>query len=116
MMAKVRSNHSRKIVRLLVIGVMAVSALLAVTRAFAEPMDLGKIPKDVVQGWCGAHNGQFLDWGGAGVTCTTDTGGAMLCDKDSNCKGYPPKQTARQSGFSFPKPVAPGGRPSVTKR
>jgi hypothetical protein len=61
------------------------------TSALAEKMDLGNIPKDQVKGWCGAHNGQYLDWGGAGTTCTTPVGGAMYCDKDNNCTGYPPK-------------------------
>jgi acyl-homoserine lactone acylase PvdQ len=33
--------------------------------AFAEKMNLGQIPKNVQEGWCNAHNGQYLDWGGA---------------------------------------------------
>ena len=57
--------------------------------ALAEKMDLGQIPKTQVEGWCKAHSGQYLDWGGAGSTCMTDAGGAMYCDKNDNCTGIP---------------------------
>jgi hypothetical protein len=66
--------------------------------AKAEKMDLGQIPKDVQAGWCKAHSGQYLDWGGAGTTCTTDAGGAMYCDKNNNCTGYPPKTSQKRIG------------------
>ena len=71
------------------VGLIVPAVLAAYARG--EKMDLGNIPKDQVKGWCSAHNGQYLDWGGAGTTCTTPVGGAMYCDKDNNCTGYPPK-------------------------
>ena len=87
-------------------------------KTFAEPMDLGNIPKDQVKGWCDAHKGQYLDWssksGPGPVTCMTNTGAGILCDKDSKCTGYPPKQQARKSGFSFPKSTI-GGAATATQ-
>ena len=86
------------------------------TSALAEKMDLGNIPKDQVKGWCGAHNGQYLDWGGAGTTCTTPVGGAMYCDKDNNCTGYPPKTgsaTRQQRSSAF---AGLGGTTGIMRR
>jgi hypothetical protein len=66
---------------------LGLSALLAFTSSgYVEPMDLGKISKDVVQGWCGAHKVQFFDWGEAGVICAIDTGGAMYAIKTQIAK------------------------------
>jgi hypothetical protein len=75
-----------------------VTALAFPFSAKAVKMDLGQIPKDVQAGWCKAHSGQYLDWGGAGSTCTTDAGGAMYCDKNNNCTGYPPKTSQTRIG------------------
>jgi hypothetical protein len=77
--------------------ILSMSAVLS-SNVQAEKMDLGQIPKDVQAGWCKAHSGQFLDWGGAGTTCTTDAGGAMYCDKNNNCTGYPPKTSQKRIG------------------
>ena len=79
------------------VAVVLIVPIVLATYARGEKMDLGNIPKEQVKGWCGAHNGQYLDWGGAGSTCTTPVGGAMYCDKDNNCTGYPPKTTKSAS-------------------
>jgi hypothetical protein len=99
----------------LAVGLIGLAALP--DSAFAEKMDLGQIPKNVQEGWCKAHNGQYLDWGGAGTTCTTDAGGAMYCDKDNNCTGYPPKtpqKRIRQQGDLVFQGLGTGGK--ITRR
>ena len=87
-----------------------VAGLLGVAGpAFAtEALDLGKIPRDVVEGWCGAHSGHFLDWGGGLLTCMTDAGGAMVCNNEG-CKGFPPKTVRQQSGRPWFPPAGTGG-------
>ena len=86
-----------RVIKAMWVGVAVGFIVAAATSALAEKMDLGNIPKDQVQGWCSAHNGQYLDWGGAGTTCTTPVGGAMYCDKNNNCTGYPPKTSSSAS-------------------
>ena len=99
--------------------------LLFMTAAFpssaqAEKMDLGKIPKDQVKGWCEAHSGQYLDWGGAGSTCMTDTGAGIVCDNKDNCTGYPPKpskRTSQQLGISsYPELRMAGKNAPIMRR
>ena len=80
------------------VGLILIMSAVLSSNVQAEKMDLGQIPKDVQAGWCKAHNGQYLDWGGAGTTCTTDAGGAMYCDKNNNCTGYPPKTQQKRIG------------------
>jgi hypothetical protein len=92
-------------------GLIVLAALA--DSALAEKMDLGQIPKTVQEGWCKAHSGQYLDWGGAGTTCLTDAGGAMYCDKDNNCTGYPPKtpkSASRQQATSAFQGLGTGGK------
>ncbi|MGC3974859.1 MAG: hypothetical protein QM771_10810 [Nitrospira sp.] len=90
------------------------------TGAQAEKMDLGKIPKEQVKGWCDAHSGQYLDWGGAGSTCMTDTGAGIVCDNKDNCTGYPPKpakMTSQQFGIAaFPELRMAGKRAPIMRR
>ena len=99
--------------------ILFISAALS-SNVQAEKMDLGKIPKEQLKGWCGAHNGQYLDWGGAGSTCTTDTGAAVVCDNKDNCTGFPPKpakMTGQQPGIvAFPELRMGGTRTPIMGR
>lgn len=101
-------------------GLILLITAVSPSNAQAEKMDLGKIPKDQVKGWCGAHSGQYLDWGGAGSTCMTDTGAGIVCDNKDNCTGYPPKpakMTSRQLGIAaFPELRMGGKRAPIMRR
>ncbi len=117
--------HTRKVDRghrlmLGAVGLILLMSAVLSSSAQAEKMDLGKIPKDQVKGWCEAHSGQYLDWGGAGSTCMTDTGAGIVCDNKDNCTGYPPKpakMTSQQLGIAaFPELRMGGKRAPITRR
>jgi hypothetical protein len=101
-------------------GLILLLTAASPSSAQAEKMDLGKIPKDQVKGWCEAHSGQYLDWGGAGSTCMTDTGAGIVCDNKDNCTGYPPKpakMTSQQLGIAaFPDLRMGGKRAPIMRR
>jgi hypothetical protein len=101
-------------------GLILLLTAASPSSAQAEKMDLGKIPKEQVKGWCEAHSGQYLDWGGAGSTCMTDTGAGIVCDNKDNCTGYPPKpakMTSQQLGIAaFPDLRMGGKRAPIMRR
>jgi len=83
--------------------VLGLSAFLAVKgTAFAEKLDLGQIPKSVVQDFCNSHGGTYGDFGDNGSVCLTGGGNSIYCDKNSNCTGYT-KDASVQGNLLFPR-------------